>query len=120
VVNPDEILGPFGLAMAKQIARELHALRAGNSDGWVDQHSSELAPRVHCRVVRRRMQEGLLDATIVRRDGKRAYLLSPDALREEVVGKSRPGVKSCAERDTVSDEPVTGVRDRLLRKLGRA
>lgn len=120
MVNPDEILGPFGLAMAKQIARELHALRAANSDGWVDQHSSELAPRVHCRVVRQRMAEGRLDATIVRRDGKRAYLLTPDALREEVVGKPRPGVKRCVALREVAQHPVTAVVERINRRLGRA
>jgi hypothetical protein len=115
----DEILGRFGKAFAQEVAKELaKELRAAN-DEWVSQINSPLGPRVHCSMVRRRVARGLPDAVI---DGKR-FLMTREALVEEMRarGMKRPLAKTEPEgaAEAVA-EPPTGVKARLLRKLGRA
>lgn len=112
----DETLGGFGKALGTWIAKELaRELRSDNSDGWIPQDKSELSPRVHCRVVRRRMKEGRLDATIVRRQGRKVYLMSPEALREEMVGRRTPTVKAIP---VAEESGLIPVRDRVRKMLG--
>lgn len=109
-------LGGFGKALGTWIAKELaRELRAANSDGWIPQDKSDLGPRVHCRAVRRRMKEGRLDATIVRRDGRRVYLMSPEALQEEMVGRRTPTVKAIP---VDGDGAVIPIEERVRKMLG--
>lgn len=116
----DDILGPFGTAFAKQVAKELaKELRAANDADWVPQVGSPLGSRRHCAAVRRRVARGCVDAVI---DGKR-FLMSREALKEEMLslGTARPLVKTDPDvrESPGSDTGVTTVRERLLRKLGR-
>jgi hypothetical protein len=115
----DEFLGKFGREFAKEVAKELaKELRSAN-DEWISQVGSPLGPRVHCSAVRKRFERGLPDAVI---DGKR-FLMTREALIEEMrarglkrpLAKAEPVAPSAAE-----SEPPTGVRARLMKKLGRA
>lgn len=59
--------------------------------GWVDQHHSDLSVRQHCRAVRRRRAEGKGGAEI---HGRR-YLLTREALWEEMTRAPKPGLRKC-------------------------
>lgn len=109
----DDILDTFAEAIAEKLAKKL---RTVDADGWIPQDKSELGTRRHCRAVRRRMAEGRVDAAIVRRDGRRVYLMSQDALREEMcLGTQRPTVKAIP---VDSDSDVISVRARVRKMLG--
>lgn len=113
----DEILGRFGKAFAQELAKELaKELRSAN-DEWVSQVDSPLGNRRHCAAVRRRIERGAVDASIVGTTSNRRFLLTREALNEELMGICKPPVK--ATRVEVDPEPKTSVRERLLRKLGR-
>jgi hypothetical protein len=111
-----EVLGAFGSALAEEIATRLaKKLRADNA-GWVPQEKSDLGRRKHCAAVRRRMEEGRADATIVIRDGRKVYLMSPEAFLEEL---TRPRAKAKLRvSEPVEEDPVTSIRARVRRKLG--
>lgn len=82
-------LDPRTLAQALRAAAEVldraaHARTAERTD-WIDQSSSPLGPRRHCKVVRQRLAEGLPGAATA---GRR-HLLSTTALAEELQGARR-------------------------------
>jgi hypothetical protein len=111
----DGILKAFANELAAALAKELRA----SNDEWVSQVNSPLGPRVHCSMVRRRVARGLPDAVI---DGKR-FLMTREALVDEMRsrGMKRPLAKAePASAAAHEPEPPTGVKARLLRKLGRA
>jgi len=73
---------------------------AGEADGgpesrWVDQHESDLSVRQHCKAVRRRRAEGKGGAAI---QGRR-YLLTREALWEEMGRSPKPGLRKCGPRN---------------------
>jgi hypothetical protein len=98
-------------------------------DGWLDQHSPEaaLGVRWHCRAVRRRRAEGKPGAAI---EGRR-YLLTREAMNEEILRSPKPGLRKCppiasgpretttppSRRDTVAE--ATAARLRLIRQRGK-
>lgn len=118
----DDILGPFGSAFAKQVAKELaRELRAANDSDWVSQHDSPLGNRRHCAAVRRRVGRGCTDAVID--IGRKRFLMSREALKDEMLALNSARVPVKADPVSVNasecDTGVSTVRDRLLRKLGR-
>jgi hypothetical protein len=102
--------------LAKAVVAEL---RSANDDGWVSQHGSLLGPRRHCAIVRRRVEAGDAEATI-KPAPDRQFLLSRAAYAEEMrgMGVARPPVKALPA--AAGPDEDTGVKLRLLRKLGRA
>lgn len=69
------------------------ALNTADDDGMRPQQGSPLGPRRHCEAVKRRLAEGLFGAAHI---GRR-YLLSPEALAEELAGISRPAPSSACD-----------------------
>lgn len=115
----DDILRGLVKALAKEVANEL---RSPDDNEWVSQHGSPLGPRVHCRAVRGRVERGLPDATINRGPRGKLFRMTKSALVEEmrIRGQKRPLAKATAADQEAVTEPPTGVKERLLRKLGRA
>ena len=110
----DDILGRLVKELAKELAQEL---RSTSNEEWVSQHGSPLGPRVHCAAVRGRVERGFPDASI----NRKRFLMTKEALVEEMRlrGQKRPLAKTTAPvPETVTDTP-NGVKERLLRKLGR-
>lgn len=101
--------------VAVEVAREMR----GESD-WIDQKGSALGRNRHCAAVRRRIGEGMPGASKV---GDR-YLLSPDALREELESRSfaRPKPLVSTSQDAASAETPApgGVYDRLMSDIRRS
>jgi hypothetical protein len=92
------------LEAAARRARELDAeARAGRRD-WIDQSTTALGRRRHCRIVRDRIARGVDGASIV---GRR-YLLSPDAHDEEI--------EALAERSAKVPKPES-TSERIERRL---
>lgn len=85
--------------------------------GMIDQHGSDLGPKRHCAVVRRRIQDDKRGAIIV---GRR-HLLSPEAYAEECARRFRPPAKAIERRPVSSpdngNDEVRAVLERLSRKL---
>lgn len=118
----NDILGRFGKAFAAEVAKELaKELRSANDDGWVSQDKSSMPARVHCAAVRRRVESGLPDAMI---DVKlKRFLMTKDAMLEEMRarGQKRPLAKTAARSASEPESgPPTGVRERIMKKLGRS
>src|SRR5688572_8706852 len=91
----------FAKAVAAEVVR---ALRGPAEDGWIDQHSSPLGVRRHCRAARARLAQGKPGASKV----GRKWLLSRAALQEAITGESGA---SDAVRDSIERKlRVAGVR----------
>jgi len=82
----EDVLGPLARLIARAVVEELRP-----KGEWVDQHESELGPRLHCAAVRRRRAEGLGGAAI---KGRR-HLLTREALQEEMMRCPKPGLRKC-------------------------
>ncbi|HKQ68264.1 MAG TPA: hypothetical protein VJT73_02955 [Polyangiaceae bacterium] len=67
-------------AALRQLAEAVASLDGGAPADHIDQTTSALGPRRHCRAVKRRIASGQSGAAIV---GRR-HLLSPEALAEEL------------------------------------
>jgi hypothetical protein len=98
------------LARAFSAIVEAIAGRAAEGDGaaepgWLDQHHSDLTVRQHCQAVRRRRAEGKPGASV---KGRR-YLLTREALWEEMTSVAKPGLRKCgtARPDTRNGGPAT-------------
>jgi hypothetical protein len=113
------------IASALQGAQQGHPGGSGGPESsWVDQHQSSLSVRQHCKAVRRRRAEGKGGAAI---QGRR-YLLTREALWEEMGRSPKPGLRKCGARNAgpAGAEPSrheTVARDtaeklRQLRKRG--
>ena len=117
----EDILGPFGTAFARQVAKELaRELKAANANDWVSQRGSPLGSRRHCARVRDRVERGSGDAVID--TGRKLFLMSPEALKEEMLALN--GARPPAKADPVRSSNIAGdtgstYRAELLRKLGR-
>jgi len=89
------------------------AVRALDDDreALVDQTTSPLGPRVHCKAVKRRLAAGATGASIV---GRR-HFLSADALQQELARVSKRTTNNIAPAEHA---PRT-VEERIARKLSR-
>ena len=74
-------------------ARELASLRSAERRDWLDQSTSPLGSRRHIQAVRRRLAAGLDGAG---QSGRR-YLLSAEALRDELRRAGEPTEDTTAE-----------------------
>lgn len=80
--------------------------------GYIDQRSSPLGRRKHCAAVRRRVAAGDEGAAIVGRH----FMLSPDALRDELRIESEPAnTTGPARPDDAADEEFFR---NLIREVG--
>jgi hypothetical protein len=109
----DDIIDRLARALAPRIAAELRGVSC-----WIDQTNTPLGRNTHCAAVRRRIDAARAsshqpDAAIT---PKGLYLLSPDALREEL-RRARP---SNDVRKAEPDEPPPSSHSlRLAEKLRR-
>lgn len=103
-----EILEELWRRFARDLAKEVVQHQRGIGDEWIAQQGSPLGNRRHCAIVRRRVARGDLGAVI---DRKR-FLLSREALREEMCGLGR-------NRDPESGaaDDVVSVRQRVREML---
>jgi hypothetical protein len=81
---------PFLEELADLMADRVVARLSADLPGWVDQAGSPLGPRRHIEAVRRRVARGLGGASVV---GRR-YLLSPEAMAEELASVTRRASRS--------------------------
>lgn len=85
-----ELLDELANLIADAVVRRL---REGDPT-WVDQVRSPLGPRRHCAATKRRIEQGRPGATKI---GRR-YLLSPEALEEELARPRKPVVDTSGEQ----------------------
>ena len=113
IADVDDLIDAFADRFRKRlraIAREVYGQEALARRGWLDQSESDLKPRKHIEAVRRRMADGLPGA---KQDGRR-YLLSPEAISEEL-GKKHPMKKTQADGES---DPVAEL-DKALARAAR-
>lgn len=92
---------------------ELHLAKCDTPlGGHVDQRRSPLGRRRHCAAVRRRVLAGDEGAAIVGRH----FLLSPQALRDELALASQPGV--AVANDTEPDDADDDFYRNLMQEVG--
>jgi hypothetical protein len=117
-VAADELLEALRVvarALVPEIASALRGGGAGSDAGgpysqWVDQHESDLTPREHCKAARRRIAEG--KGGVKRAPGRR-YLMTREAVWEEMCSIPKPGLRKCgAQPETRNAEPATATPSR--------
>lgn len=105
-------------ALVKEVAREVLAGLQGpqTAEGWIDQRRSPLGARLHCKAVRRRLSAGKGGA---RHDqGRRLYLLTPEALNEEMMQSPKPGLRKTRPAPALSTvSPASGKDARVQARL---
>lgn len=99
---PGELSAIFDVLLDDLAERVVKRL-GGGFDGWVDQGTSPLGSRRHRSIVGRRMATGRPGAAIV---GRR-YLLSKEALTEELEAMGKPPV-----------EETSDIEEQVRRNLG--
>lgn len=105
----DEVLAELAQRIGEVVLR---GLREGDP-GWVDQTTSPLGPRRHCAAVQRRVRSGIAGASVV---GRR-YLLSTEALAEELSRLSAEREKKIGGQAVVSTTPRESARSQLEQRL---
>ena len=75
---------------------------------WIDQRTTSAGPRTHIAMTRRRVKAGLPGAAIV---GRR-FLLSPEALQEELALLSTRAPARCASSDMAASLGLQLVKGR--------
>jgi hypothetical protein len=121
----DEIVDAFMNSANPRIRRFIRSMvRAelrGVDPSWVDQHLSVLGPRKHIEAVRRRLSADPPELG-ARHDKKaRRYLLSQEAIAEELGRLSAPGVRKTRAENDLDEEgaEVLAQLDRDLARVGR-
>lgn len=113
----DELVDAFAHRFRRQLRRIVREETRGQDPSWVDQTLSILGNRKHIAAVRRRLAATPPEpgARVV---GRR-YLLSQEAIAEELgrASKASPGVRKVETVDE-DDDPVARL-DRELAKVGR-
>ena len=109
----DDLVEAFQRKFRRKLMRIVQEETEGKDPRWVDQSMSVLGPRTHIKACKRRLAENLPGA---RKHGTRRYLLSQEAIAEELGRRVSPGVKK-ASADGESD-PVAEL-DKALARVGR-
>lgn len=104
----------FGGYIRKMLREEIQAALHPSTE-WRDQREDRLlTPRMHCAAARRRIAEGKHDTA--KKIGKNRYLLTTDAIAEELDRLGRP--KTLTRQDTSKSQPLTP-EDEALQRLER-
>ena len=115
-----ELFGGLFEPMLRKVVREELDARCHPSDDWRDQRQDRLlTPRQHCKAVRRRLAENPSDPW-AKKIGKNRYLLTTDAIAEELNRLGRPQIakiKPPKPEKTLS--PEEEARERVQRRLQR-
>jgi hypothetical protein len=114
--------GPFEVMLEnllRKVVREEMAAANHPSDDWRDQRQNRvLSPRQHCAAVRRRLEENP-DDPWAKKIGKSRYLLTTDAIAEELerLGRKPSTVVKCPPVQLPPESPEAEAIERVKRRL---
>lgn len=107
-MNGEDFFAMFEGFIRNILRQEIQAALHPSTE-WRDQRDDKvLSPRLHCAAARRRIAEGKTDAKKV---GKNRYLLTTDAIADELDRLGRP--KALTRKDTAREKPLTPEEEAL-------